>query len=83
MAIVDRNDPIEWRISEEVAVWVQNALKVKFLECVRAKEPTPTYAASGLIKGHLLVSCENDYSKCWLVGAVKSLPAMVLSLLCR
>lgn len=73
VAIVDKSDSTEWRISEEVADQFQTLLEKEFLKAAMDPSPSciPNYAASGLIKGHILVSCHDAFSKTWLVNATR------------
>lgn len=75
MAIVNKSEKSEWRLTDESAVIVMKILEEKFIES--RNDPTitspPIYLASGLIKGHILVTCENASSKVWLRNTVRKI----------
>lgn len=83
MAIVNKEDRMEWRISEAQADEILAYLEDKFWQAAKAaaenakenvaNERAPRYTSSGLIKGHLRVDCWDQHSKEWLKKTVREI----------
>lgn len=70
MAIVNKTDRVEWRVSEETAEEIQEKLRKLLMDKSIAGGP-PRYSSSGLIRGHFLVNCHDLPARYWLEEAVK------------
>ena len=76
IAVVDTTDTLEWRMPEEKAKKMLDIIFDRFEE--QATLPVsvvPKFVASGIIRGHILVTCEDEESKKWLQAAVTQIAA--------
>ena len=76
IAVVDTTDTLEWRMPEEKAKKMLDIVFDMFEE--QATLPVsvvPKFVASGIIRGHILVTCEDEESKKWLQAAVTQIAA--------
>lgn len=70
MAIVNKADRLEWRLSEATADEIHAKLKRLIAENA-ITGATPRFTASGLIQGHFLVNCFDLPARHWLEEAVR------------
>ena len=76
VAVVDTTDTLEWRMSEEKAKQMLADISDMIEEhAATSTIAGPRFVASGVIRGHILITCEDETSKQWLQHAIAKIAA--------